>query len=571
MTADSARDSHLPAAPEQGGGILSKVVKFVSNPTKDWKDLASRMTPSQQSTVQDDGNAQRMRERIERKRRNDFIRKAEFAHLRKIINARKKQRQPTLPATVLAKLATAQSSESAQQQAMRQNRSRSGTLEKINEIEAQLSKQWWQAAPSERAGADMLGQTATADANQVGAGDFFAGAQSLFFADAVAESMRLAREHMAKGGAEASPANEWVAKLREMDEALQFFGFQEEFVHQAELEEAAILFASQRVAEAEQGLVDLIRKQTGGSEQEQIELWMTLFDLYRAIGVHDRFDAVAIDFARRFDRSAPSWVSLPEQLGFAPQDKEQKRPFSWMSPPEITAQTVATLAALKERSASPYQLNWARLTHIQPDAVKPLTDFLHRLATLPGVVKFDALDKLSDYLLTKTQLADPSVDSAWWLLRLAVLRVLNDAEQFEVVALDYTITYEESPPMFQAPIIHYSASGETGFAETAPARKSPGDGKPAMHTAVLQGRIENDATALLEQAVGAFPDNAPIAIDCSKLISIDFSAAGSVLNWAALQQSKGRLVVFNQLHRLIAIFFNVIGINEHARIVPRKN
>lgn len=571
MTADSARNSHLPAVPEQGGGILSKVVKFVSNPTKDWKDLASRMTPSQQSTVQDDGNAQRMRERIERKRRNDFIRKAEFAHLRKIINARKKQRQPTLPATVLAKLATAQSSESAQQQALRQNRSRSGTLEKINEIEAQLSKQWWQAAPSERAGADMLGQSATADANQMGAGDFFTGAQSLFFADAVAENMRLAREHMAKGGAEAAPANEWIAKLREMDDALQFFGFQEEFVHQAELEEAAILFASQRVAEAEQSLVDLIRKQTGGSEQEQIELWMTLFDLYRAIGVHDRFDAVAMDFARRFDRSAPTWVSLPEQLGFAPQDKEQKRPFSWMSPPEITAQTVATLAALKERSASPYQLNWARVTHIQPDAVKPLTDFLHRLATLPGVVKFDGLDKLSDYLLAKTQLADPSVDSAWWLLRLAVLRVLNDAEQFEVVALDYTITYEESPPMFQAPIIHYSASGETGFAETTPDRKSPTDGKPTMHTAVLQGRIENDATALLEQAVGVFSDNAPIAIDCSKLISIDFSAAGSVLNWAALQQSKGRVVVFNQLHRLIAIFFNVIGINEHARIVPRKN
>ena len=28
---------------------------------------------------------------------------------------------------------------------------------------------------------------------------------------------------------------------------------------------------------------------------------------------------------------------------------------------------------------------------------------------------------------------------------------------------------------------------------------------------------------------------------------------------------------FSNLHRLIAVFFNVIGINEHAWVIPRKN
>ena len=47
--------------------------------------------------------------------------------------------------------------------------------------------------------------------------------------------------------------------------------------------------------------------------------------------------------------------------------------------------------------------------------------------------------------------------------------------------------------------------------------------------------------------------------------------AGSVLNWAAEQQSHGHVVQFHNLHRLVAVFFNVIGVNEHAWVVPRKN
>ena len=63
----------------------------------------------------------------------------------------------------------------------------------------------------------------------------------------------------------------------------------------------------------------------------------------------------------------------------------------------------------------------------------------------------------------------------------------------------------------------------------------------------------------------------PLTIACDKLMRIDFAAAGSVLNWAADLQSQGHVVHFQNLHRLIAVFFNVIGINEHAWVVPRKN
>jgi hypothetical protein len=65
------------------------------------------------------------------------------------------------------------------------------------------------------------------------------------------------------------------------------------------------------------------------------------------------------------------------------------------------------------------------------------------------------------------------------------------------------------------------------------------------------------------------PAGQPLAIPCDKLIRIDFTAAGSVLNWAA-QQSPGREVQFHNLHRLVAVLFNVLGVNEHAWVLPRK-
>jgi anti-anti-sigma regulatory factor len=61
-----------------------------------------------------------------------------------------------------------------------------------------------------------------------------------------------------------------------------------------------------------------------------------------------------------------------------------------------------------------------------------------------------------------------------------------------------------------------------------------------------------------------------LVIDCEHLIRTDFAAAGTLLNWAAEQQAKGQQLQFDKLHRLVAILFNVLGINEHAWVVVRK-
>ncbi|MDO4723388.1 MAG: STAS domain-containing protein [Comamonadaceae bacterium] len=564
-----------PAGGAPATGFLSKMVRFVSNPTKDWKELDS--LGQAESGPEEDVNAQELRERIERKRRNDFIRKEEFAHWRKIINARKKrQPQAQVSPSVLAKLAANKNaSEEARAQPSTTLGSRLGTLKKINEIEEQISKQWWQQG--RRQGAAHAPSDLQEEETE-----FLFASDSLFFADMVARQVRQARRYLQDPQAEQLPQDpaqqqacrQMAAKLQRMDEVLAFFELQEEFVHQADLEEASILFASNRVAEAEKILVDVIRKHVNDPPQEQVDIWMALFDLYRAVGAQDRFDAVALDFARRFDRSAPVWFSLPEQLGTElAQQRESKRPFSWTSAAEVSVQTVAAASALRQRAASPYQFNWSRLKNIQPDAVASLVQLIGELASLQGVVQFTGGDVLLNLVQERTVANDASVARDWWLLRLALHRLMNEAEQFELAALDYTITYEESPPAWVPPKAQYRDGSAQPDAAAGAAAAVAGEESAHldMQKSRLQGRIEDDATALLDEAVEALPAGAPLDIDCGKLIAMDFSAAGSVLNWAAQQQSEGRVVVFSNLHRLVAVFFNVIGINEHARVLPRKN
>jgi hypothetical protein len=42
-----------------------------------------------------------------------------------------------------------------------------------------------------------------------------------------------------------------------------------------------------------------------------------------------------------------------------------------------------------------------------------------------------------------------------------------------------------------------------------------------------------------------------------------------LLNWVTARQAEGRIVQFSDVHRLVAAFFHVIGISEHAKVSTR--
>ena len=85
----------------------------------------------------------------------------------------------------------------------------------------------------------------------------------------------------------------------------------------------------------------------------------------------------------------------------------------------------------------------------------------------------------------------------------------------------------------------------------------------------LSGQVQGDVHAVLEKLQSKFTDADDMVISCAKLIRVDFSAAGALLNWVSEREAQGHTVRFAEVNRLVAAFFSVIGITEHACIAVR--
>lgn len=573
------------------GGLFSKVVRFVRNPTAPWTDPA----PAESEQDRESQYSKLMlKEMIERKRRNDFVRRREFDQLRKL-----RQRD----ALAGQRVEDPAGRPSFFQSSLTSPDERAGTIKKIDEIEAQMSMQWWKGKqgeappPPRTASVGLLSHQSrpqalapttcfapTAPLSLPAALEPQAAAQPLFPDDSmVIQGFGGVSAQMSSTGvgapALATPMARPVAVL-------------EEFVHDPDLEEAAIFFANADYDGAAACLLGVLAQHAQDADSAQsFEIWMTLFDLYRATGQQDEFDKLAIDFAACFGRSAPLWFSIPEQLGLVPSTSATAQPaqavrrdFSWHAPSTLTVQSVAALQASLARSVSPWTLIWDRLTIIEEAALPTLVQEFNRWADAKVQLVSIGSDRLQTLLQAHTQSGDRGGNPEWWRLRMAALRFMGRPDDFEMAALDYCVTYEVSPPSWQEPLCTYQDVSQGQGAgldllapdllDSAPAPASvPTEPLPVALPVPtgLSGHIEGDASVVLEGCEAGARAGQALVIACDRLIRIDFSAAGSVLNWAAAQQAQKREVQFVHLHRLVAVFFNVVGINEHAWIIPRKN
>jgi ABC-type transporter Mla MlaB component len=198
---------------------------------------------------------------------------------------------------------------------------------------------------------------------------------------------------------------------------------------------------------------------------------------------------------------------------------------------------------------------------------------------------FRGAEGLDRTLKALTIAGDKTAIPLMWQTRMDALRVMDLQDEFELVALDFCVTFEVSPPSWQAPLCRFkledSGNATPGFSdsdtleswrETIPVSVLDGDDVAQGSAQVeLSGEILGDAAdalAKLEQAMGEGASQ--VVISCAHLIRVDFSAAGSILNWVANQKASGCVIQFRNVNRIVAAFFGVIGIHEFARVVPRS-
>jgi len=145
---------------------------------------------------------------------------------------------------------------------------------------------------------------------------------------------------------------------------------------------------------------------------------------------------------------------MPKQLGVAPAahtEAQPQRELVWNAPATLGQQTIAALQVSLSRSAPPWTLNWGRLVTIDAPALAALVDLFGAWANQKVSLRFQGLAALHKVLQAQTVAEDRTADPQWWLLRMALLRLTDQADDFEAVALDYCVTYEVSPPSWADP------------------------------------------------------------------------------------------------------------------------
>ena len=567
-------------AKDENGGLLSKVVRFVRNPTTNWADL-DQPEADRESTY----SKQVLKEMIERKRRNDFVRKREFDMLRKM---RKREAISGADPTACPSFFQSSMPSTPDDRAM--------TIKKIDEIEAQMSMQWWKT----KNGVDPSGQPnsdfppsdidsdlgADADARPQDHAAQYAPTEPASLAQRPAAAPAPASNRIASPGGR--PKNFGHSTLA--PDAIEV----DEFAHDPELEEAAIRFANGDDLGAEAGLLEALGER--GTRGMHLETWLTLFDLYRATGELERFERAALQFADKFGRSAPQWFSMPEQVDVLSSSMDAvvgAQPAHWSSPSSVGVQTLAAMNAALGRADPPWRLDWSRLVTVEAAALTPLYKLFQSWGAEAIQIRFMGTERLEEVLERMTPSNDKSIDPMWWRLRMEALRIMGRAEDFELAALNYCVTYEVSPPSWESARCKFkplAADGgympghtivgtpSTGSADLASATGGVDSlatttdfPVPPVSTVELSGSILGDATGWVDQLNSRLGSADLIQVSCARLIRVDFSAAGTLLNWVTARQAEGRQVQLSDVHRLVVAFFNVIGISESAKVVTRAD
>jgi len=352
-----------------------------------------------------------------------------------------------------------------------------------------------------------------------------------------------------------------------------------------ELEEASIRFANSDDLGAEAVLLQAMRSEPGVAEVAMS--WLAaLLDLYRATGNRSGFDQALVEFSWRFPSMAPQWSDFRAEgatsaaAGASAVESTVSQPAAgaalWQSPSQLDHTAMEMLRDVLSANPMPWRLDWSALKAVNADALPLLSALFSSLCAEPVSVAFGGGPVVAEVLRGLTPSSDRTVPHERWVLRLDALRVMQRIDDFELAALDYCVTFEVAPPPWMPAACQYAElelssavqGGDTTVTiplSTVPVRFSGAlapDGQ-------LGGTLSGDATEALASLEPVLGSGRNVVVSCAGLLRVDFAAAGSILNWVAIQQNAGCAIQFVDVHRLVAAFFNVIGINEHARVTPR--
>lgn len=337
------------------------------------------------------------------------------------------------------------------------------------------------------------------------------------------------------------------------------------------IDETAILFSNGQIEEAEAVLRAGLRGTDLGASTRMA--WHMLFELVNQRGDKVAFEKLTMDYALRFEHSPPAWIDYTEAPASRPVASPMPQPAAVGAPgvrlpPSIDAGIVSQLEQLRSLTAAhaAIQLDASDASQVDIAGADLLLRVLkafkrsQRELTLVGATSFAEVLSRS----IESGRRDPS--DAVWMLLLEVQRMLGQQDEFEETAIQYCITFEVSPPSWEPAAANLkvaaaSSSPQHGNAPVSAATMSPFE---------LRGVIGGEGEPHFGRLVAAARNQPQIAIDCSQLRRLAFSAGSALLGTLRKIQQGGSQVELRNVNALVAALLNLLGITSIVSVQPRR-
>ncbi|NWG38684.1 MAG: STAS domain-containing protein [Hydrogenophilaceae bacterium] len=312
------------------------------------------------------------------------------------------------------------------------------------------------------------------------------------------------------------------------------------------LDEAAMLYASNQLENAEQTLHSLL----AGNEPRA---WHMLFDLYRLTGRDKEFEQLAEDYALKFETSPPN---LGKNQNASSTVAKAGKTLSFDSKLDAASGGRLKDELTAAKKGDILLLDLSRITVLEAAGAAHLAEGLTGAKKSKATLQISGVSQLAENL--KGKLNSDRGTSAWWLLLMAMYQLLGKQNEFEDLAVDYAVHFEVSPPSWEnVRTAQEVAAPETPQASSNDAFKLKG---------VISETSQNQIAALIQFA----QSRQEVAVDCSEVTRVDYAYIGSLISHLMQLLGSGKSIVLQGQNALINELFRAMGIDQLARLEPAK-
>lgn len=327
------------------------------------------------------------------------------------------------------------------------------------------------------------------------------------------------------------------------------------------VEEAAVYYANNMAEPAVNALNQYIHDHP---EKKEMQPWLMLFDLYQLMHNHPAFNELSMQFVVKFERSAPIWKSTTASPAPAKKAEPVAKDLLSLGTRLAATEQMDKMCQLAQ-SSSAARVNVGDIASVELAGCKLMQEGLQSCRKKGKSIQIEGVEHLVETL--KKQIAADGhgdEDRLAWLLLFELYQWMGLEAEYEDLAIEYAVTFEISPPAWEA------IKAPLTVAKALPAAESKLE-TPSDESFALRGVISEASQPQLNELADYATDKQEVRINMSNVTRVDFVAVGNFMGTLINLTQAGKKVLILEANEMVQALFHMMGIEEFATLIRKKS